>query len=113
MNGSDGVDELTITGASTVAEWDGEKVETFEIAPEDVGLRAAGADAMRGGSPAENAKTMRALLGGSLETPLRDAVALNAGAALYVSGIEASLKTGLTAHSNLSRRVKRSEKSIH
>ena len=95
VNGSDGVDELTITGASTVAEWDGEKVETFEIVPEDVGLRVAGADAMRGASPTENAKTMRALLGGSLETPLRDAVALNAGAALYVSGTEASLKTGV------------------
>ena len=47
MNGSDGVDELTITGPSTVAEWDGEKVETFEVVPEDVGLRVAGADAMQ------------------------------------------------------------------
>ena len=73
VNGSEGVDELTITGTSTVAEWDGEKVDTFEVAPEDVGLRVAGADAMRGGSPTENAQTMRALLGGSLETPLRDA----------------------------------------
>ena len=95
VNGSDGVDELTITGASTVAEWDGEKVNTFEIHPEEVGLRVATADAMRGGSPAENAETMRKLLGGTLDSPLRDAVALNAGAALYISGVEGSLKSGV------------------
>ena len=75
------------TGTSTVAEWDGEKVDTFEVAPEDVGLRVAGADASEWFAHRKR-KTMRALLGGSLETPLRDAVALNAGAALYISGVE-------------------------
>ena len=85
VHGSDGVDELTITGPSKVAEWDGSQVNDFEISPEDVGLQSAGTDAMRGGSPSENAATMRELLSGKQDSPLRDAIALNAGAGLFLS----------------------------
>ena len=62
----------------------------FEVTPEDVGLQTAGPDAMRGASPSENAATMRELLSGKLDSPLRDAVALNAGAGLLISGVEES-----------------------
>lgn len=95
VHGSDGVDELTITGPSSVAEWNGGAVEMLEVAPEDAGLTRAGADAMRGGSPQENAETMRKLLGGQLDGALRDAVALNAGAGLLVAGVESSLQAGV------------------
>lgn len=95
VHGSDGVDELTITGPSTVAEWDGTQVNQFEICPEDVGLKSATSDAMKGGNPSENAATMRRLLGGELDSPLRDAVALNAGAGLYIAGVEATFKDGV------------------
>ena len=96
VHGSDGVDELTITGKSYVAEWDGSKVNNFEVTPEDVGLQTAGPDAMRGASPSENATTMRELLSGKLDSPLRDAVAFNAGAGLFISGVEASLEAGVS-----------------
>ena len=90
------MDELTITGTSYDSEWDGTKVNSFEVSPEDVGLRSAGPDAMRGASPSENAATMRELLSGKLESPLRDAVALNAGAGLFISGVEDNLKSGVS-----------------
>lgn len=96
VHGSDGVDELTITGPSKVAEWDGSQVNNFEISPEDVGLQSAGADAMRGGSPSENAATMRELLSGKQDSPLRDAIALNAGAGFFIGGVESSFKAGVT-----------------
>ena len=50
---------------------------------------------MRGASPSENAATMRELLAGKLDSPLRDAVALNAGAGLFISGVEPSLGYGV------------------
>ena len=58
---------------------------------------------MAGGSPDENAQTMRAILGGKQDGPLFDAVALNAGAALYVSGHSQELKIAVQEASELMR----------
>jgi anthranilate phosphoribosyltransferase len=90
-----GLDELTTTGASEVAEWRNGGVRLFKITPEAVGLpRAAPAD-LRGGDPAENAAALRALLAGQ-PGPYRDIVLLNAAAAFLVAEKVETLREGVT-----------------
>lgn len=96
----DGLDEITTTGPTQVAEWREGGVRLFNITPEAVGLpRAALAD-LRGGDPPENAKALKALLEGATGA-YRDVVMLNAAAALLVSDRVETLKEGvvLAAHS--------------
>ena len=64
VHGSDGMDELTLTGPSRVSEWDGSEIRTYDVTPEDAGLERADADALKGGEPAENADITRAILAG-------------------------------------------------
>ncbi|MBO6636281.1 MAG: anthranilate phosphoribosyltransferase, partial [Parvibaculum sp.] len=93
VHGSDGMDEITTTGPSTVAELKDGKIRVFEVTPEDAGLpRAAIAD-LKGGDPKENAAAIRRLFDGEA-CAYRDIVLLNAAAALIVSGKAASLKEG-------------------
>jgi anthranilate phosphoribosyltransferase len=89
-----GLDELTTAGVTTVAALDGGKVETFEVAAEDVGLPPARLEDLRGGEPEHNARLMRDLLAGA-GGPLRDIVLLNSGAALVVAGRAAGLEAGI------------------
>src|SRR4051794_40479137 len=65
MHGSDGLDELTTTGSSQVAECLDGKVRSFEVTPEQVGLQRARPEDLRGGDPASNARALRDLLGGA------------------------------------------------
>ncbi|HKT19840.1 MAG TPA: anthranilate phosphoribosyltransferase [Stellaceae bacterium] len=90
----DGLDELTTTGVSFVAELNRGKVETFEVTPEQAGLKRASLAALKGGEPAENAAKLRALLEGE-EGALRDIVLLNAAAALIVAGKVEDLRAGV------------------
>lgn len=96
VHGSDGTDELTITGISWVSALDNGTVTDFEIHPEDAGLPTHPFEAIIGGTPEENAIAFRALLDG---TPgaYRDAVLLNAAAALKVAGVAGDLKEGVAA----------------
>ena len=94
VHGADGLDELSTTGPSHVAELRDGAVRTFEVDPEDVGLPRARLDDLRGGDAATNADALRALLDG-LRGPYRDIVLLNAAAALHVAGAAASLPEGL------------------
>ncbi len=94
MHGSDGLDELTTTGSSRVAELKDGHVSTFEVAPEEVGLPRASAADLKGGDPDENTAALRALLDGEVG-PYRDIVALNAAASLVVAGKAATLKEGV------------------
>lgn len=89
----DGLDELTTTGATTVASLDRGKVESFEITPLDAGLPKARLDELRGGEPAHNARLMREVLSGS-GGALRDVVLLNSAAALLVAGRAGDLGEG-------------------
>jgi anthranilate phosphoribosyltransferase len=89
-----GIDELTTAGTTSVAELNDGTVTTFELAPEDVGLKRARLEDLRGGEPQYNARLMRELLDGA-PGPLRDIVLLNAGAALVVAGQAADLKAGI------------------
>ncbi|ALK09381.1 anthranilate phosphoribosyltransferase [Blastochloris viridis] len=85
VHGSDGLDEITSTGATAVAALDKGKVTSFEISPADVGLSPTKPDSLRGGDAADNAKALRRVLEGG-PGPYRDVALLNAAAALVVSG---------------------------
>lgn len=93
VHGSDGLDELTTTGPSFVAEFKAGAVRTFEVAPEDAGVKRAKLEELKGGLPADNAAAVRALLDGK-PGPFRDIVTLNAGAALVIAGRAKDLKAG-------------------
>jgi anthranilate phosphoribosyltransferase len=89
-----GLDELTTTGISQVAALADGKVRTFELTPEEVGLKRVTIADLKGGDPAGNAEMMRALLGGA-PGPIRDIVLLNTAAALHVAGKAVDLGEGL------------------
>lgn len=90
----EGLDELTTTGTSFVAELKAGKVETFEVTPEQAGLKRAKLADLKGGEPAENAAKLRAILAGE-EGPVTDIVLLNAAAALIVAGKAGDLREGI------------------
>jgi len=93
--GAGNMDEITVTGETRVAEWDGAKVVTYTIAPEDVGLsRATLADIQGKSTPREAAAQLRAILGGAAG-PCLDMVLLNAGAALMAAGAAQNLRAGV------------------
>ncbi len=96
VHGSDGLDELTTTGPSLVAEWRDGKVTTFEVTPEAAGLPRARPEDLKGGDAAVNATALTALLDGA-PGAYRDIVLLNAAAALVVAGKAADLKAGVRA----------------
>jgi anthranilate phosphoribosyltransferase len=93
VHGSDGIDELTTTGATHVAEWDGSRVRRFEVSPEDAGLPRALPEDLQGGDPAYNAEAIRAVLAGR-PGALRDAVVLGAAGALVVAGRARGVREG-------------------
>ena len=92
--GSDGLDELTLTGPSFVAEGCAGVVKTYEVTPEAFGLSRADAATLKGGDPAANASILRAILSGEAG-PHRDIVLLNAAPALVAGGKAASLDEGI------------------
>ncbi|HKK31901.1 MAG TPA: anthranilate phosphoribosyltransferase [Alphaproteobacteria bacterium] len=94
VHGSDGLDELTTTGLSFVAEVKEGAVRAFEISPEEAGLPRAEFSDLVGGSPEHNASVMRAMLAGE-RGPFRDIVLLNAAAALIVADKAGTLPEGV------------------
>ena len=84
VHGSDGMDELTTTGPSTVAELKDGDVRIFEIGPDAAGIGKSSMSALLGGSPDENAAALKALLDGA-KGPYRDIVLYNAAAALLIA----------------------------
>ena len=94
VHGSDGTDELTITGVSWVAALKDGAISEFEIMPEDAGLPVHPFEAIVGGTPEENGVAFGALLDGE-KGAYRDAVLLNAAAALVIAEKASDLKTGV------------------
>lgn len=92
--GNLGVDELVL-GHNQIAELRDGQIRSYTLRPEEIGLQAAPAEAIAGGTPQENAVTARAILSGQERGPKRDAVALNAGAAFYLAGRTASIADGV------------------
>ena len=98
----DGLDEMTTTGATAVAEVRGGEVRTYEVRPGDFGIATASPDALLGGDPERNVELMRGVLDGG-KGALADITCLNAGAALYVAGRANSLAAGVAAASEVQR----------
>jgi len=94
VNGCDGLDEITVTGETHVAELKDGKISTFVVTPESVGLPRHPAEALKGGDAAHNAAALRALLEGR-DGAYRDIVLMNAGAALVVADRVHTLEEGV------------------
>ena len=95
VHGSDGLDELTTTGATEVAELKDGKVTRFEVTPEEAGLERAKLKDLLGGEADVNAAAIRDVLDGNA-SPFRDIVILNAAAALIVAGKAENISAGAT-----------------
>ena len=93
VSSDDGLDEMSTSGETRVVEVDGEQLRTYSVAPEDVGIARAEPAALSGGTPDVNAETTRRIFAGE-PGPARDVAVLNAGAAIYVSGIVAVARGG-------------------
>jgi anthranilate phosphoribosyltransferase len=94
VHGGDGTDELSIAAPSKVAALEDGKITEFEVTPEDAGLPRHSFEAILGGTPAENAEALRALLDG-VESAYRDAVLFNSAAALLIAGRAKTLAEGV------------------
>jgi anthranilate phosphoribosyltransferase len=94
VHGSDGLDEITTTGPTSVTALEKGNVRSFEISPEDVGLPRVKPEVLRGGDAATNAKAVQDVLEGQ-KTPLRDVALFKAAAALVVAGKAADIKAGI------------------
>jgi anthranilate phosphoribosyltransferase len=93
VHGSDGLDEITTAGLTTVAALENGMIRTFEVGPEDAGLSRAKPEALRGGDAEHNARALLDVLKG-MPSPFRDIAILNAAAALIVAGKAKDLKQG-------------------
>jgi len=94
VHGSDGLDEITTAGPTSVAALENGQVRVFEVAPESVGLARVRPEALRGGTATDNAVALRAVLEGQ-PGPYRDVVLFNAAAALTVTGRVRDLDEGM------------------
>ncbi|AGB40386.1 anthranilate phosphoribosyltransferase [Halobacteroides halobius DSM 5150] len=94
VHGLVGLDELSTVGKTKVSQLQEGEVETYQLAPEDIGLKEATAEQLAGGGPAENAEITRQILAGELG-PKRDIVLLNAAAALVAAGKAIDLSAGV------------------
>jgi anthranilate phosphoribosyltransferase len=94
VHGEDGLDELSITGPSRVAELQEGQIRSYTVHPEDFGLSRATLADLQGGSAADNAEIIRRILAGE-RGPKRDIVLLNAGAAIAAGGRAANIAEGI------------------
>jgi anthranilate phosphoribosyltransferase len=94
VHGMDGLDEVTISGGTLVAEAHGGTLNTFKIDPGDFGLEPADIDGLRGGDAKANAGTIRDVLAGTRRDEARSLVVANAATALFVGGLAGSLREG-------------------
>lgn len=93
--GKDKLDEISLSAPTTVCEFKDGWYKTYTIAPEDFGLKRCQKSDLVGGSPEENAAITRAILSGE-KGAKRDAVLMNAGAALYIGGKAETMAEGVT-----------------
>jgi anthranilate phosphoribosyltransferase len=95
VHGLDGLDEISLLGTTRVNELKDGEVTTYEITPEQFGLKRCALADIRTGTPAENAETIEGVFAGAVTGPRRAAIALNAAGALFVGGKADSLDAGL------------------
>ncbi len=94
VHSADGMDEISISATTHVAELREGEISTYDIAPEDLGIGRHPLAALAGGDPARNAEIVHAILEGE-SGARKDVVLANAGAAIYVSGACATLREGV------------------
>ncbi len=99
VHGSDGLDEITTAGTTHVAALENGVVRSFEITPEEFGIRRVKPEALRGGEASENAQALIEVLKGK-ENALRDIAVLNAAAGLMVAGRAKNLKDAVSLAQN-------------
>jgi anthranilate phosphoribosyltransferase len=93
MHGAGGLDEISLAGPTQIVELTHGALRRYEVTPEDFGMKRAPLEEIRGGSAAENAALIRKIFDGERGAP-RDIVAINAGAALTVTGVVKTLAEG-------------------
>jgi anthranilate phosphoribosyltransferase len=95
VHGTDGMDEITVTEKTLVADVGDAGIEEHEISPEDFGLSRHAPDGLLGGDAHLNARILRDVLSGEETGAARDVIVLNAGAAIYVSGKAKTIEEGV------------------
>ena len=93
LHGAGGLDELSLSGETQIAEVRDQSITYFTVSPSDFGLEPAPREALRGGTPQENAALLRRIFQGEPGAP-HDAVVMNAAAALVVSGVAENFLAG-------------------
>jgi anthranilate phosphoribosyltransferase len=94
VHGSDGLDEITLTGPTFVASLENGNIRTFDVTPDEAGLSRVAGEALKGGDATANAVALQGVLDGK-PGPFRDVALLNAAAALIVAGRAKTLKEGV------------------
>ena len=94
VHGVDGMDEISTTGATLVAEVKDGKIRMQDLTPERMGVKRAKLEHLRGSTPAENAEALKCVLANE-PGPFADLVAVNAGAAILVAGLATTLVDGI------------------
>lgn len=97
VHGEDGMDEISVSASTRVAEVSDGKIEEYTISPEDFGLRRHHLDNILGGDAHLNARILRDVLSGREDGAPRDVILMNAGAAIFVSGKAGNLEDGVRA----------------
>lgn len=95
ISGNDNMDEFTLSGTTTVSEINGDDVKTYEVTPEQFGLKRVSLEELRGGDGVQNAAITKAILSGEEKGAKRDIVLLNAGATIYIGGVADSIESGV------------------
>ena len=95
ISGNDNMDEFTLSSTTTVSEINGDDVKTYEVTPEQFGLKRCEIAKLQGGDGAVNAQITRDILSGKEQGPKREIVLLNAGATLYIGGVADSIESGV------------------
>ena len=95
VTGADGLDDITVTGPTTMFEVRGDVVTRREVTPFDLGLSVHPASAIEGGTPQQNAQLLRDVFAGRGPAALRDLIVAQAGAGLYVAGLASTLRDGV------------------
>ena len=93
VHGAGGLDEISLAGDTLVAEVGGGRIKRYAVTPEDFGSKRASPEAIRGGSPAENAAIIQSIFAGELG-PRRDIVVINSAAALVAAGVAENFMDG-------------------
>ncbi|MFW7380413.1 MAG: anthranilate phosphoribosyltransferase [Oligoflexus sp.] len=95
VSGADGMDEITCVSTTRVAHLKNNRISFYTISPEDLGIKRAQADELKGGDPAMNAGIIEQIFAGTERGPKRDVVVINAAAALMVGGMVEDLLAGI------------------